>query len=898
MSAWQGSRGAADEPAGQAVRTAGGQVASHGPLAEPGILLGMVSPAAEEEPAAGARRTFVAASTRLGRSFDSLDGTARWPFAWLVAAIVWLVLDAAATLGRSGPLGVERALPGILAAAVCGFGLGTVLPVARRLAAAAEVVCVLALLAAAAAGWCRQDVLRIGLQAGAAALLVARAFAASPTARGRALGGLVVTALVGVAAALLRPLVLGAGGPAAAQALSVAFLLLVLLPAAPRTHRQPPLPRRALLAGAACLLLLWWAAPSAAAVDGATAARVLFALAVALSLAPLAGGPVAATIVLVALAAAGAHWAPSGPRPAAVAATTVLATSGPVAAVYQRATQTLQLMVDGEVVDRAGPDHRGAELASTLVQAFARPGDRVLVLGAGTGRLPDLLLRSGRHEVEVVAGRSEPAALRTALRGDGPVLPAVAASAGDPRQRRFVRPWRQALAAMPAASRQAIVVAELPHAAAALQATVEWQRELRRVAGDGVVLQAFAFDLMPAGRLRALLGAAAVAHPWNAVLAVGDDAWLLSAAAPPRWPAEAAWSRWPEDARWIAHAAHIGGGLDLRRAMHGTVAAAASRAAVGELDPPPADGARGRRDVLAVLHDLLHAEPIEAMVDPRSLLLRWLGHRINVQLARDEIAGLGDGDADRLRAQAIASRFLPVGAPSAWLQAALGLPAPDGEPLVDPSLAIRRAHAIDPTFGDALPPVLAGALPRPNAIGGELEDLATLPARERLAELCVGGAPLAVALRARFGSACARALVEVLAHRALSTDEGEALRELADPFVLEAAGRVLAARDALAELLPLWRRDLPMPVALAALPQSTDIAVQLRLATALGGRTDGASLRALAERLVSPVVELRRVAAQALRASVGDAIPYDPEWPRSALNEAADRLRSLHNRTP
>jgi hypothetical protein len=318
---------------------------------------------------------------------------------------------------------------------------------------------------------------------------------------------------------------------------------------------------------------------------------------------------------------------------------------------------------------------------------------------------------------------------------------------------------------------------------------------------------------------------------------------------------------------------------------------------VCQLDPPPVDGAVGRRDVLAVLHDLLAAEPIEAMVDPRSLLLRWLGHRINLQLARDEIAGLGAADADLHRAQAIASRFLPVGAPAAWLQAALGLPAADGAPLVDASLAIRRAHAIDPTMFSALPPVLR-SLPRPNASRGELEDLASLPTRERLVELCIGGTPLATALRARFGPACARALVEVLAARLLAPAEAEALRELADPFVLEQATQVLRARQAMAELLPLWRRDLPMPTALTALLQVQDVAVQLRLAAALAGRTDADSLRALADCLASPVVELRRVAAQALRASVGDAIAYDPEWPRSALNEAADRVRSLHNRTP
>jgi hypothetical protein len=855
------------------------------PLAEPGILLRMVSSAVEDDRPAGSGAPPSVVAHTLPRDWLLRSGWQAW-------AAVWFLLDAAATLGRAGAVGAERLPPGLWVAVAVGLGLACVVPRVPRLGITLDVGAASLLLAAAAAGVWQHDTWRVCLQAGAAAWLVATVPAVQRSARASAIVVLGLAACAGVAAAALRPVALVTIGPAGTQACSVAFLLLALL----RSGPMPTRPARGVLAVAVCLaVLLWWVAPASLWTDGATAQRLLFGLAAGASLALFGGGPVLPAIGLAVLAAGGAMWLDSR-FPAAGDDVTVLLRTPHAVASYDRATQSLLLSVDGEVVDRGGPEHRPAELASTLVQLFARPGDRVLVLGAGTDRLPGLLLASGRHEVEVVDGRGDPAPLRAALRGDGPVRSADLPPP-DPRVRRSVRSWRAALAAMADASRQAIVVAEAPHGAMPAQTTVELQQELRRVAGDALVLQAFAFDLVPVDRLRALLGAAVVAHPWNAVLAVGDDAWLVSATASPRWPADDVMRDWGDDPRWIAHAAHVGDVADVRRALHGVVVPAAAHAARSELDPPLAAGARGRRDVLAVLHELLRSEPVEAVADPHSLLLRWLGSRIGVQIASDEIHGLGDGADDVQRAQGIASRFLPVGAPAAPLQAALGLPAADGRPLVDPSLAIRRAHALDPTFGARMPPVLR-SLPRALAPRGDLEDLALLPVRDRLAVLCTGPSPLATALRARFGSACARALLDVLAARALSPLEAEALRELADPFVLDAAGRALQGRQALPELLSFWRRDLPMPSAFRASWTGMDLDARLRVVGALGGRTDADSLRVLAEGLESPVLPVRQAAAGALRASVGDRIAYDPEWPRSALNEAADRLRSLHNRAP
>jgi hypothetical protein len=822
-----------------------------------------------------------------------------WRGAWLAAAAVWCLIDAAVALDGVAPVDAARLVP--WCAVACGLavriGIARATPLHRQ-AATADLLAAALLLGAAGCGVAELESWRVGMQAAALGLLLVGAWASAPRrallpaiclAAAGAVGG-------GVAATGWLPCLQHGGSRTALQ---VAGVLTLLALAAGGSAPAAAVPRRrdAVLA-VACLPLLWCATPTLPWVESGAPGAVLAAAGIGAVLAAITGGAAVLAFVLAfafALTTLGGWW--PAPSDAASAARQIpLARQGAAAATYERATQSLLLSVGGEVVDRAGPDHIGAELAATLVRLLAAPGDRVLVLGAGTGRLPDALLRSGLHEVEVVDARGDVPALRTVLAGDGPV-PVAAVAAPDRRLRAAVQPWPAALAALPPASRQAIVVAESPHAAAPLQATVELQRALRRVAGGAPVLQALALDLVPAGRLRAVLAAAAAAHAWNAVVAVGDAAVLVSAMAPPRWPAEAAMAAWDADARWLAHRAHLGGVADVRRALLGTVAPTAAAGARSRADAPEPDGPRGRRAALAVLHELLQPAPFDGTADPHSLLLRWLGQAADLRIAATEIARLGGDPADAPRAQAIAARFLPLGAPSACLQAALGLPGADGAPLLDPALASRRAHAIDPTLWLDLPPVLQH-LPRPVGTRGDLEDLARLPPRSRLAEACAGDKPTAVALRVRFGPACARALVEALAAQPLSPAANEALRELADPFVLAEAARVLRARGGLPELLSLWRRDLPMPVALADLVQQGDEALRLRLVQALGGRTDADSLAMLADCLAAPAVELRRAAALALRATVGDRIAYDPEWPTSALNEAADRVRALHNRAP
>jgi hypothetical protein len=230
------------------------------------------------------------------------------------------------------------------------------------------------------------------------------------------------------------------------------------------------------------------------------------------------------------------------------------------------------------------------------------------------------------------------------------------------------------------------------------------------------------------------------------------------------------------------------------------------------------------------------------------------------------------------------------------LQAALGLPTPDGVTLRAPVLASRCAVAIDPTFFANTPAVCA-SLPVPRSLVSALEDFADLPPAPRLAALASGDEPLAVALRARFPSRCARALVAELAAAPLAPAPSQALRELADAFVLREAEAVLAPHDRVRELFAYWRGDLPIPAALAALARGGPDDRRM-LAKALRSRREPSCRSALADLLEAPELEVRQLAAEGLRSQLADRIPYDPDGPQSARHEAAERLRSLHNRAP
>jgi hypothetical protein len=559
-----------------------------------------------------------------------------------------------------------------------------------------------------------------------------------------------------------------------------------------------------------------------------------------------------------------------------------LARRARVAVNYVRATQEVQLTVDGEVVAAAGPDRTEIPLAAALTALWLEPGDRVQFVGAGTGHLARCLSLAAPCDVEAIEPFGEVHELRHRLLADGPVEPpAGAPKVAWPRKTPF------GFGALPDGARQAVVVPGLPAAATAHRLDERFQRQLRRLAGDGVVVHVAAVERLDAGLLRRLLLGLVAAHPWNGAFLVGDGLVLVGATR--ALPLAVEFDALPRAHRWTFHEAHVGNRADVERAFVGALDPAAVRRLA---EPEP--GARGRRAVIEVLAGAIATPPAPVPAAEDSVSLRWALLRSEVAAAAQRIERLGDDAAARSEAQRIAASLLAVGAPAAPLQAALGLEDQDGVRLCDPALATRRAHAIDPTFVLERPRVLA-AMPLPRHDRGALEDLHVLPEPSRLVRLASGEDPLARALRIRFPSACASAFVLLLEHGPLDAAAAQALRELADPFVLGEAARVLLPHDRARELLAFWRLGLPMPAGLGDALMATPEDRRL-LAAALFGRRDAGSLDAVAALLVADDLEVRHLAAAALRQAVGDLVPYDPEGPLSSWRDAAQRLRSLHNR--
>jgi len=577
------------------------------------------------------------------------------------------------------------------------------------------------------------------------------------------------------------------------------------------------------------------------------------------------------------LAALGLAWLYVPPLDLDEGGERLLARAAAADVVYRRADQELQLRRDGDVLFAVGPDRFEQPLALALSRALLRVGDRVLVCGGGGGVVAPAL-REGDHVVDVAPASRDVSAVAFAVAGDGPVLPP---DVGAPAESPSARP----LARRRAGSQQLVVIAEVPSPAGRHRATRTFQRELRRVVGDGYVAQPIALDRVPAELLQELFDAAAAAHRWNGLYRVGDrSAVLLSGRSQPDWHERLRGAA--AGVRWALHRAHLGDADDVDEALLGAL----RRPAPGiDLAGEPASAS----DVL-----LAWLQRPEVTLRPfgQSVLRRWARRQGELQRLGQRLRTYADDEAGRAAVQAMALPFLPSGAPAAWLQAALGLEGRDGVSLREPSVASRCAHAIDPTFFTWAPPVFA-TLPPTLHERGELELLATLPPPERLAELCVGDEPYAVALRVRFASRCAQALLAQLDDGPLTAEAGLALRELADPFVLREAARVLVPAGRWRELLGLWRGDLPMPPALL---QVTDVTAdeRLELAAALRGRRDASCHPLLAELLVDDDLRLRRVAAELLRDALGTLVPYDPEWPRSERLDAAERLRGLHNRKP
>jgi len=152
-----------------------------------------------------------------------------------------------------------------------------------------------------------------------------------------------------------------------------------------------------------------------------------------------------------------------------------------------------------------------------------------------------------------------------------------------------------------------------------------------------------------------------------------------------------------------------------------------------------------------------------------------------------------------------------------------------------------------------------------------LQSVLERPPEERdafLRHACAGDEPLPVALRARFPSACAAALVAAWGRGPLPAPAIAALRELADPFVLTAAATALAARGARVEVLRAFAVDLPTPLGVAELAHGT-AAERAQLCEALAWHQDVRAIELLAAGLDDPDVAVRRSAGAAVARVAG-----------------------------
>jgi|GEM_PF-6991571 len=601
------------------------------------------------------------------------------------------------------------------------------------------------------------------------------------------------------------------------------------------------------------------AAPTAVAVVAALGAVVLGSAACA-RLGVAVGAAASAFLLLL-----------DAPTFAAAGTDRMLAREGMASVVYQRADQQLQVRYGREVLAAAGPDRGEEPLLEALLHALVRRGDVVTLLGRGTGRIEPSLRAQQRCVVEVLDAWPEPVAFEERARADGPVAPSLAADLTK-------TPLRQLpIAAVAAASRQLICVCELPISSTAHRATFGFQRALRRVVGDGLVLQPVAIDRVAPDLLDQLLSAARRAHTWNGVYRVGDAMVLVSGASCPTLGRDGGLVG--ADARWALHRAHLGGLADFELAFAGTIAGA-----------PPRPSERSAASRLA-----RWLQPASSSRRGHGQLAWWRRLRRELQRASERIWALSDDAAGRREAAEIAARFLACGAPGPCLQAALGLVGEDGVTLRDPRLQSRCAHTLDPTFFPTTPAVF-GSLPAPTQPFGDLEDECRVVVSARLARRCSGESPLSVGLRARFPSRCARALVQALASGPLPPEQALALRELADPFVIDEVARLVLASDRWSELLTYWRSDLPLPDGLRAFAATLGAAACGRIAAELRTHVDPSCHGLLADLLLFEDHGVRVLAGDALRAAVGDRIVYDAKWSRSRREDAASQLLELHNR--
>lgn len=831
-----------------------------------------------------------------------------------------LVFPWARLLDRRHRLGPPRPVRGLLA-------LGAL--------AAAVPAAVLPLVAGALAGSAAGAGLLGAL--GAAVLATPLALCLGPGATGTALAAVVGAALAGLACPWSGSFT--AACHAAAVALAAAAVLVLRSSANLRAVPVVRLPgtgspwagvlAATTLVALAAVLPSLGLAPFAAPRNAALAGVVLLGLASARPGSRPRGAALAAGLLLAHVLDLGGATAPRtlGALDGTQRSLQVLQQHGSHSVAWDRATQDV-VVFDGPVpVDCHGPDHDHGALAALVAAHLAAPGAAVLVheclqaaevlRALGVANLGETVGDERRVQPTVRARVDGPVAIPGAVAADAP-LPSVAC-------------LRRTLRDLPAGG-LGVLVTGMPGARASLAADHGFHAEARRALGTGALLVPLPLDLVPPALVQATVAAARAVHPCVELLLVRRVLLLVATGAPVAWQqadgAQFAASRWwwavgaadladlgrarialaphrgfapVPDALLLAAACRDGDPVAPRERMRATTAWLRAQARPGDELVEARLWLRDRagdRDALAAEAALqLRAEREGSHLLHDELLQARLDAAVEVVRAADP------ADPAAVHGAAVAAAaWCHMGAPRAILQAALGLPNQSGSTVHDPAVAARLALALDPTLGAAAPPVLQGvfaALPDAGAAGatGALEDFARLPDAPRLAALCCGSTPLATALRARFGPACAGALLAVRRDRPWTLAELGALRELASIAVVDAAAALLAELGSAAEVLGAFRLDLPVSRGIERLLDAQP-ADRLALARALPRRKDPRAARALATLLLDDDLAVRAAAGTALERSWPGAVPYDPAWERSRLEEAARAVLALHNRRP
>lgn len=661
-----------------------------------------------------------------------------------------------------------------------------------------------------------------------------------------------------------------------------------------------------------------------------------------------------ATAACLGVSGAGAPWAPSPPAAGSrydhagsyrhLAHATDATLTASVA--YNRRNHSLILFTDEFRATETGPNTAYMRALGHLPLLLEPAVQRAAVIALGTGITFDALAAWQQpRSIDVVEISAAVVGLAPWFTADGPIPDGRAAGfARDPRAHLHVTDGRAYLARCAPASLDLITMEPLlPYAPGTLPLyTTEFYALARRALTEvGMLVQWVPTHAMPAAMFDTLLLTFAAAFPHTSVWLVDHSTLLVGSTRPHLGNVDGLATRFPtldSSLRLALHETGLGGIEDVQVALVGTAVRArleavgarvvgddrpflerlpywsgverlgflaTNLARLGEIAALEPAGGAWREARLRRLSGLVHlanaalggeAELGRAALDldaararaPHSVLLHREQTRALRALQEAQVLAAGPG----MLAQRAATQHLArdPGSPLLWL--ALADDTPPAR-----AAAVARARALDPEF-TATAPRAFGTFPPPSAPSPR-EDLGRLPAGADLLIAATGDSPRAVALRGTFPTRVAHAAIAVAAQRSLAATEAAAARQVLDPWSLAMFGAAIAARggDVAAELLPLWRRDQPVPPAAAKLV-SGEAAARAALADALGGRRDATTCDLLADLLVDPDEGVRVAASVALFRTAGDKVPYDPKADESAWRAAAAAVRALHNPAP